>query len=62
MNLLNTSLGAITLFFLVALAILWFCLPFAIFGTKSLIEEAIKEQRATRKAIEDLHATIKENR
>jgi len=56
---LNTGLGAITVLFLVVLAILWFCLPFAIFGTKPLIEESIREQKALRKAIEDLHATIK---
>lgn len=51
---------AIGIILLIVLAILWFCLPFAVFGTKPLIEEAIREQKALRKAIEDLHATIKD--
>lgn len=59
MSTLDPMIGFIIVLFLVVLAILWFCLPFAIFGTKPLIEESIKEQKALRKAIEDLHATIK---
>jgi hypothetical protein len=59
MDIFNTGLGLIIVIFLVILAILWFCLPFAIFGTKALIEESIKEQNALRKAIEELHQTIK---
>lgn len=60
MSNIDTGLGVITVFFLVVLAILWFFLPFAIFGTKALIQESIDEQKALRKAIEDLHKTIKE--
>nr|MBS0020051.1 hypothetical protein [Gammaproteobacteria bacterium] len=33
--------------FLVILAILWFCLPFAIFGTKAKLNELIVETRRT---------------
>jgi hypothetical protein len=60
---MNSLGGAVTIIgigFLIILAILWFCLPFAVFGTKPLIEESIREQKALRKAIEDLHKTIKE--
>jgi hypothetical protein len=60
MNNIDTGLGVITVFFLVVLAILWFFLPFAIFGTKALIQESIDEQKALRKSIDDLHKTIKE--
>jgi len=60
MSTINPLLLLIIVLFLVVLAILWFCLPFAIFGTKPLIEESIREQKALRKAIEDLHATIKD--
>jgi len=60
MSNIDTGLGVITVFFLVVLAILWFFLPFAIFGTKALIQESIDEQKALRKSIDDLHKTIKE--
>ncbi len=59
MDILNTGFGIAIVFFFVLLALLWFCLPFAIFGTKALIEESISEQKALRKAIEELHQTIK---
>jgi hypothetical protein len=34
--------GLIVAIFLVVLAILWFCLPFAIFGTKPRLDEQTK--------------------
>lgn len=52
-------LGFLVVLFLVMLALLWFFLPFAIFGTKELIEKSIEEQKLLRKAIEELHQTIK---
>lgn len=44
-------IGFIVFVFLVVLAILWFLLPFAIFGTKDLIEQQIKEQKETNKLL-----------
>ena len=40
--------------FLVVLAILWFILPFAIFGTKSKLDELIREMRRTNTQLEKL--------
>lgn len=37
--------GLIVAIFLVVLAILWFCLPFAIFGTKRRLDEQTKVLR-----------------
>jgi hypothetical protein len=37
--------GFIIVIFLIVLAILWFFLPFAVFGTKPLIEQLIVETR-----------------
>jgi uncharacterized membrane protein len=34
--------GLIVVIFLIVLAILWFCLPFAIFGTKRRLDEQTK--------------------
>lgn len=34
--------GLVILIFLLVLAILWFCLPFAIFGTKPRLDEQTK--------------------
>ena len=40
--------------FLLVLAVLWFLLPFAIFGTKDKLQELINETIANRQAIEKL--------
>ena len=39
---LSGGFGLIVVIFLVVLAILWFCLPFAIFGTKPRLDEQTK--------------------
>ena len=44
----------IVFIFLFFLAILWFLLPFAIFGTKDKLQALIDESIANRKAIENL--------
>jgi uncharacterized membrane protein len=41
-GMLGGGLGLIVFVFLVVLAILWFCLPFAIFGTKPRLDEQTK--------------------
>lgn len=48
------GLGFLTVMFLVALAILWFFLPFAIFGTKALIEQQIQQTKETNKLLKQI--------
>jgi len=40
--------------FLVAMAILWFFLPFAVFGTKDKLIQLIAETRTTNQAVHEL--------
>ncbi|MEX1200058.1 MAG: hypothetical protein WEB02_04650 [Methylophaga sp.] len=61
-----TSLGALWILFLLVLGILWFLLPFAIFGTKDRLRDLIEENRrsnqelaAIRKQLSDLQQTLK---
>ena len=47
---MNEMLGGIGIFgilFLVVLAVLWFFLPFAVFGIKERLDNQIKEQKKT---------------
>ncbi len=62
-----TSLGALWILFLLVLGILWFLLPFAIFGTKDRLRDLIEESRrsnqelvAIRKQLSDLQQTLKD--
>jgi cell division protein FtsL len=58
---LDQTLGGIYLFvvvFLVVLAILWFLLPFAIFGTKPKLDQLIAETRKTNAELERLREQI----
>jgi len=48
------GLSFIVVIFLIVLAILWFFLPFAIFGTKDLIEQQIKESKETNKLLKQM--------
>lgn len=50
----DTGIGLIVVIFLVVLALLWFLLPFAIFGTKDLIEQQIKEIKETNRLLKQL--------
>jgi len=50
----DTGLGLLIVIFLIVLALLWFFLPFAIFGTKDLIEQQIKESKETNKLLKQL--------
>ena len=48
------GVGFVVVMFLVVLAILWFFLPFAIFGTKALIEQQIQESKETNKLLKQI--------
>lgn len=54
-------LAPIVLIFLSVLAILWFLLPFAIFGTKDKLQEIIDQTIINTQAIEKLNASIDKN-
>ncbi len=58
---MGETLGGIYLFvalFLLVLAILWFFLPFAIFGTKDKLNELIAETKKTNEELEKLRVAI----
>ncbi len=62
-----TSLGALWVLFLLVLGILWFLLPFAVFGTKDRLRDLIEENRRSnqelatiRKQLSDLQQTLKD--
>jgi len=50
---------AIVWIFLIVLAILWFCLPFAVFGTQPKIEKVLAEVRRTNQILEDIRSDIR---
>lgn len=45
------GLGAIVWIIAVVIAILWICMPFALFGTKPILRELLAEQRKTNKLL-----------
>lgn len=51
---LGTTFGLFIFIFLVILGILWFVLPFAVFGIKSRMDKLIAETRATKAALREL--------
>ena len=58
-NFLSGGFGVIVILFLFILAILWFLLPFAIFGTKDKLTELILETRKTNVEIAKLAEEMK---
>lgn len=54
MNELSGGLYVIVFLFLLVLAILWFFLPFAIFGTKDILQKLLAEQILTNKKLDQL--------
>lgn len=57
MSSLGVALGSfwgIVVLFLLILAILWFILPFAIFGTKPRLEALLEEQKKTNAWLQEL--------
>ena len=59
-ELLGSSFGLVISLFLLVLAILWFLLPFAIFGTKDKLSELITESKKTNDQLNALRAEIAE--
>ena len=58
---MDQTLGGLYLvivLFLLVLAVLWFFLPFAIFGTKDKLNELIRETRRTNKELKKIRAEI----
>ena len=58
---MSETLGGLYLFvvlFLLVLAVLWFFLPFAIFGTKDKLNELIREAKKTNEELEKLRAEL----
>lgn len=55
------GLGGLLVIFLMVLAVLWFFLPFAVFGIKDLLQRIIYAVEANTKATEALHETLKAN-
>ncbi|MDP3322664.1 MAG: hypothetical protein Q8S71_03855 [Hydrogenophaga sp.] len=55
MNDASTGFMVIVIGFLVILAILWFLLPFAIFGTKDLIQQQIDLAKETNALLKKLN-------
>ena len=64
---MNTSVGALdgvyffVVLFLVVLAILWFFLPFAIFGTKSKLDSLIHEMKSTNIELGEIRKQLSAN-
>lgn len=54
MNEILGGLGVFWVLFLVILALLWFILPFAVFGIKDRLDKLIKEQATTNKLLTKL--------
>jgi len=52
------GLYIVVVLFLSILAILWFFLPFAIFGTKDKLNELIEETKKTNNELQKLRAEI----
>jgi hypothetical protein len=57
-ELLGGGVGVAVILFLVVLAILWFLLPFAIFGTKDKLGELIAESKNTNEQLSALRSEI----
>lgn len=57
--LLGGSLGGLIMLFLFVLAVLWFLLPFAIFGTKNILKDLTTESEKTNELLAEILAEIK---
>lgn len=56
---LNGDFNFAIILFFVAVGILWFLLPFAIFGTKDKLDALIKATEANTAAVNSLHETMR---
>jgi len=61
-NLFSGTLGLIIMAIMLVAAILWFFLPFAVFGTKPKIDELIQINKKTSALLESINAEIIELR
>lgn len=61
-DLLGGSFGIIIILFLFVLALLWFLLPFAIFGTKDKLAAIIVESRKTNAELERIASELSATR
>ena len=61
MSIFSGTLGMFIILFLVFLAILWFLLPFAVFGIKDRLDDLISEIKKTNSEVKNLAATIQSN-
>jgi hypothetical protein len=59
-ELLSGGFGIAIVLFLLVLAILWFLLPFAIFGTKDKLSELIAESKQTNDLLIALRSEVAE--
>ena len=59
-ELLGGGFGLVIVLFLLVLSILWFLLPFAIFGTKDKLSELIAETKKTNEQLSALRAEVAE--
>ena len=55
---LGGGFGLVVIVFLFILAVLWFLLPFAIFGTKDKLTELIAESKKTNELLIDLRSEV----
>jgi outer membrane lipoprotein-sorting protein len=55
-----TGFGLVTSVFLFVLAILWFLLPFAIFGTKDRLDAILQEMKALNKELTVMRAELQQ--
>lgn len=58
---LDRGVISIVIIFLFLLALLWFFLPFAVFGIKDLLQRIIYAVEDNTKATEAMHETLKGN-
>ncbi len=61
-NLFSGTLGMIILFIMLLAAVLWFFLPFAVFGIKPRIDELIKINKETNVLLESINSEVIELR
>ncbi len=52
------TLTLVTTLLLIVVAILWILMPFAVFGTKPKLDEAIAELKKTNAKLDELNALI----
>lgn len=57
---LSDGFGLVIFVFMLILGVLWFLLPFAIFGTKDKLSELIAESKKTNEQLSALRAEITE--